>query len=452
MERNRWALVVAVGLTVFVAQLDATIVNVALPAIEDDFATSTALVQWVVLGYLTPIIALGLCAGRWVDAVDPRRALTLACAGFAVCTALAGLAPGIGWLIAARVLQGGFGVVLLALSAVLGTVSVRPEARGRAFGVIMLFGTTGGVLGPALGGQIVESLGWPWIFYLSIPAVAAAVLLAAGQLPLGDRLTWPRRRWLVEAATFGGGAVAVILGLSLAVTESPVWLAVAVLAVPLLVAWYRGRDAVPVRELLGTRGVLGPHVALVLVYTGFNVLVFVLPFFLQHGLHTSAGTAGLVLLAFPIAALATSYGAGMVADRVGTRPIAVVGAGVLALGAVLLLFAADAPGDLFWRLAVVGAGFGVFNGQLQVLLMGNTPRAKMGLTSATSNVVRQLGIAFGSATGAALWSVSGSAALRWGATLGAVSLVVAGLIVARTRVAPADDTPLAAQPSEPGNR
>jgi len=431
--------VVAAGLSVFVAQLDATIVNVALPSIEDYFDTSTSLVQWVVLGYLAPIIGLGLCAGRWVDAVDTRRALTLACTGFAVATAAAGLAPGIGWLIAARLVQGTFGTVLLALSAVLGTVAVRQTSRARAFGVIMLFGTTGGVTGPALGGQIIEALGWRWIFYLSIPAIVAVVLLAAGQLPLGGRLTWPRRRWLVEAATFGGGAIAVLVGLSLAVTESPLWLTVVLVAVPLVATWYRGRDAVPVRELLGTRGVLGPHVALVLVYTGFNMLIFVLPFFLQHGLGTTPGTAGLVLLAFPIAALATSYGAGMVADKVGTRPVAVAGAGVLALGAVLLLPAGGGPADLFWRLAVVGAGFGLFNGQLQVFLMGNTPRDQLGLTSATSNLVRQLGIAFGSATGAALWAVADSAALRWGAAVGATFLVIAGVVVARTRAqAPAE--------------
>ncbi|CAM3542064.1 MFS transporter [Kibdelosporangium persicum] len=436
MERSRWGLVVAAGLAVFVVQLDATIVNIALPSIEDDLRTSTSFVQWVVLGYLTPIIGLGLCAGRWVDAVDSRRALTLTCAGFALSTAAAGLAPGIGWLVAARLVQGTFGAILMALSSVLATVSVRPDARARAYGLIMLFGTTGGVTGPVVGGQIVESLGWPWIFYLSIPPVAAVALLAAGQLPLGDRLTWPQRRWLVEAATFGGGAVAVLFALSLAVTESPVWIVVALLAVPLVVAWYRSRDAVPVRELLGTRGVLGPHAALVLVYVGLHVLIFVLPFFLQHGLGTTPGTAGLVLLAYPVAALATSYGAGMVADRVGTRPVAVAGAAVITVGFVLLLLAGGGPVDLFWRLAVVGAGFGLFNGQLQVFLMGNVPRSQLGLTAATSNLVRQMGNAFGTATGAALWALSGSSALRWGAALAAVSMVIAGVTVARSRSGP----------------
>ncbi|OLF17809.1 MFS transporter [Actinophytocola xanthii] len=432
MERNRWGLVVAAGLAVFVAQLDATIVNVALPSIEDSLDTSTALAQWVVLGYLAPVIALGLCAGRWVDAVDRRRAMRLGCLGFGAATLAAALAPGIGWLIAARVVQGTFAAVLLALSPVLATVSVRPEIRGRAFATVMLFGTAGGMTGPVMGGWIVETWGWPWVFSLTVPAVAAVALLTARNLPLGDHLTWPARRWLVETATFGGGAVAVLLALSLSVSQGWVWLVVALVAVPLLRAWVAGPDSGPVRELLGTRGVLGPHVALVLVYAGLFAVTFVLPFFLQRGLGATPGAAGLVLLAFPVAALLTSYGAGLVADRVGTRPVAAAGVVVVAAGLVLLLLAGGGPGDLFWRLAVVGAGFGLFNGQLQVLLMGNAPRARLGLTAATSNLVRQLGAAFGVATGAALWALADEQAVRQVAAVALALVAGAGLTLIRT--------------------
>jgi MFS family permease len=409
---DRWGLVVASSLAIFVAQLDTTVVNVALPTIAAELDTD--LVRWVVLGYLAPIIGLALCAGRWVDVSDPRRALRLACMGFAVASVACGLAQNIAWLVAARVAQGVFAAVLLALSPVLTTVAVGPESRARAFGVAMLFGTAGGMTGPVLGGWLVESVGWPWIFYLTVPVLGLVVALSARALPVGPRLTWPARPWLVEALTFGGGAVAVLLGLAL----HPVFL----VGAPLLVVWWRGGDAV--RSLVRARGVFGPHVALATVYTGLFAVTFMLPFVLRE----STSTAGLVLLAFPVSALVTSYGAGLVADRLGTRPVALCGVGVIVAGLTLLMFAGEQPWDLAWRLAFVGAGFGLFNGQLQVFLMGNVPRTRLGLTAATSNLARQVGIAAGSATGAVL--VGG--ALRTGVAVALGLAVVCGFAVARS--------------------
>lgn len=414
--RDRWGLVVAAGLAIFVAQLDATVVNVALPTIGDAFGAGASVVQWVVLGYLMPIIGLALCAGRWVDVSDPRRVLRVACAGFVAASVACGLSGDIGWLVAARVVQGVFAVVLLAIGPVLTTVAVAPDKRARAFGVVMLFGTAGAMTGPVLGGWLVEHAGWPWIFYLTALPLVGVALLSGRALPLGARLTWPERRWLLEAATFGGGAMSVLLGLSL----SP-WLLVGAV---LLVVWWRGVDARPVRSLLRSSGVLWPHVALAFVYSGLFLVTFVLPFHIGD-----ASVAGLVLLAFPVSALVMSYGAGLVADRVGTRPVALCGAGVIALGVALLVFSSGQPWDIAWRLAVAGAGFGLFNGQLQVFLMGNAPREQLGLTAATSNLVRQLGVATGSATGAAL--VSASAALWTGMAVAFGAVVLCGLSLFR---------------------
>jgi predicted MFS family arabinose efflux permease len=141
-----------------------------------------------------------------------------------------------------------------------------------------------------------------------------------------------------------------------------------------------------------------------------------------------------VLLAFPVSALVLSYGAGMVADRVGTRPVALCGAGVIAAGLALLAFTSGSAWDIAWRLAFAGAGFGLFNGQLQVFLMGNAPREQLGLTAATSNLVRQVGIAAGSATGAALWVWSGSAGLRTGILVALGLVVLCGVAVLRSGV------------------
>ncbi|MFD3893353.1 MFS transporter [Streptomyces cellulosae] len=441
--KNRWWLVAAAGLAVFIAQLDASVVGVASPTIRSDLDTTTEVVQWVTLAYAVPLIGLSLCAGRWVDRADPRRALTLACTGFALFSVACGLAPGIEWLIAARVLQGCFAVIMMSLTPVLATVAVPPEARGRAFGFVMLFGTLGGLAGPVVGGQIVESVDWPWIFYLSVPAAAAVVALAARELPRGERLPWPERRWLVEAITLGGAAVAVLLGLTFAVDAGAAWGLVALAAMPLCLAWGRQEEAVAVRRLVTTPGVAGPHLALALAYLGVFMIMFMVPFFLQDTLGVAPGASGFALVALAVATAAAGVLGGRAADKLGARPVALGGAALMTAGVVLLLMAdgAWATWDIAWRLAVIGAGFGLFNGQNQVLAMGNTPPDRLGMTAGTTNLVRQLGVAFGSALGALVWAASddGVTAFRTGSGVGA--LMVAGVIAAVAFAVRAPATP-----------
>src|SRR5690606_10190510 len=125
----------------------------------------------------------GLLAGRWLDTVSHRGALTLSVAGFAVASAAAGASPGIGALIAARVVQGAFAAGLLALAPVLAATAVRHEARGRALGLMSTLAPLGAISGPALGGQLIETLGWPWIFYVNVPLAAVVVAIGRVQLP-----------------------------------------------------------------------------------------------------------------------------------------------------------------------------------------------------------------------------------------------------------------------------
>src|SRR5687767_4466258 len=134
--RDRWWLVAALGLAVFMAMLDMSIVNVALPGIEREFSTRTSVTEWIVLGYMLPLVALTLPSGRWLDRIGKRAALVLSVTGFAAASVAAGLSPGIGWLIGARVVQGAFGAILFALTPALATTAVGPHARGRAMGIV----------------------------------------------------------------------------------------------------------------------------------------------------------------------------------------------------------------------------------------------------------------------------------------------------------------------------
>lgn len=432
---DNWWLVGTAGLLVYMAQLDTTAVHVALPTIETDLAARATVVQWVVLGYLTPLVGLTLLVGRWLDTVGRRAALAVGAGGFAVSSVAAGLAPDIAWLVTTRAGQGAFAAVLLALAPVMAVQAVRPERRGRALAVVTALAPLGAMTGPMAGGVLLETLGWPWIFFVNAPIAAVAIVIGRLQLPRGGGLRLPRRRWVTEVLLLGGAAVAVLVALSLAADRQLTWLGLAVVAVPLVLAWRRSAVSRPARQLLALPGMAGPHVAFGTGYLALLLTQFLAPFYLGRALGASALVTGTTLLALPAATALASPISGGLSDRVGPQPVAVTGAAIstVALLALLPLSAQWQPVDLAWRLALLGAGFGVFATANMTTAMALAPPDRHGLVAATTNLSRLLGLALGPAAATFAWALSGytltgmRAGMGIALLAGAVTLTVAAL-------------------------
>jgi MFS family permease len=430
VQRNRWWLVVATGIAVFMAQLDGTIVTVALPTIEEDFGIGTSLTQWVVLGFHLPLIALSLPSGRYLDQVGRRAALLLSVTGFTAASVAVGLAPGIEWLIGARMIQGAFGAMLFALAPVLTTIAVRPEVRGRAMAIVMTLGPLGAVSGPVLGGLMIEYLSWPWIFYVNVPVGLAVIGIGWSQLSAGSPLRVPDRAWYMEALLLGGAAVALMLALTFTAEIDARWFFLALISVPLVLLWRRRPGSAAVRELIGTPGIAGPHVALLAEIAAVIALQFLVPFHLYR-VGVAPAQIGMTMLAFPLAVMASGLIAGVLADRWNARAISTTGVVVVTAGLALMVpLASDwRTGELIWRLAIVGVGAGLFAGPNQAMVMAISPRRLFGTAGASTSMARQIGIALGPAVATTAWAMSGyelggmRLALGLACALGAVSVV-----------------------------
>lgn len=433
---DRWWLVLAAALAVFMAQLDMYVVNAALPVIGADFDTPASTIEWVVLGYLLPLVALTLPTGRWLDQVGNRSALTLSTLGFVLASVAAGLAPDVGWMIGARAVQGVFAAMLFALLPAITTRAVRPQLRGRAMGVVTTVGSLGAVSGPALGGLVVDTVGWPWIFYGNLPVALTVIGIGRAQLPPGPPLRLPTRSSGTEAVLVGGAAAAVLLGLSLAAGHGLGWLGLAVVSLPLVAAWAWLPVSRPVRALLRTPGLPGPHLALLCVATATGLLALIIPFLLHRVSNASAATVGLTLLALPLATAVLGPVAGALADRTGPRPVAITGVAVLTTGLVSLLPLSPAwePVHLGWRLAVVGVGTGLFLAPNQTLAMSHAPSDRLITTGATISLARQLGFALGPALGTTAWALAGYTVSGLRAALALLVLVCGIGLVATARV------------------
>lgn len=444
-HRSPWVLVAGLGSAVFMAALDASIVTVALPHIENELHTTTSTAEWVVLGYVLPLIALGIPVGRWLDQVGKRLPMAASAGAFAAASVGAGLAPGIGWLIAARCVQGAFGSVLFALAAPLVTTTVPATARGRAMSVIATLGALGGVAGPPLGGLLVDTLGWPWIFYVNVPVCLMVSAIALTRVPSGNPLRLPDRHWVVETALLGGSAAVIMLALSHAAEAGLQWLSLAAVAVPLLWAWKRSETSRPVLELLTIPGIGASYTAVTATSASLLLVQFLVPYYLKQELNATAQTVGLTLLAATLAIGFLGPVGGVLADRWGTRRVAVTGTSLLTLG--LALLAPLDPGwetpDLAWRLLLVGSGIGLFNAPNMTMVMSNAPASLLGTATGSINTARQLGIGLGPALATLIWATFGHTPAGMRAAVAAAAVASALVTVAMLRSRAAETDPAA---------
>ncbi len=178
-----WFAVAAVCLGAFMGQLDASVVTVAFPALQRQYGTSLAAVQWVSLGYLLALTALLVPAGRWSDRVGRKLMYLYGFVVFAAASAGCGLAPSLGVLVALRLVQAGGAALLQANSVALVVTSVPARTRRAALGVQAAAQALGLASGPVTGGLLVAAAGWRWVFFLNVPVGLVAVIAGVYLLP-----------------------------------------------------------------------------------------------------------------------------------------------------------------------------------------------------------------------------------------------------------------------------
>jgi EmrB/QacA subfamily drug resistance transporter len=404
-------------LAAFMVLLDVSIVNVALPSMERGLAMPAATAQWVISGYA---LALGLTlvpAGRLGDSLGRRRMFLIALAAFVVTSALTGAAPSTGLLIAARLLQGVAGGMLIPQNSGLIQELFSGAERGRAFGVL---GATVGLAtaaGPVIGGLILAMVAgpddWRWVFYVNVPIGLVALVLAARLVPVTTR-TRSRRVHLdlLGSLLLGGGVLSLLIPLVDAGDGGlnrlwPLWgLAALLLA---MFCWWevrtvrRGRQPLLDPRLVRTSGyAAGVGVGMV-YFMGFTGIWLVLALFLQDGLDYTPLQSGLTVTPFALGAAVSAVIAGRLVSRFG-RWLTVCGltAVVAGLTATALLLRNPGSDTTTWvtivPLLVAGLGGGMVTSPNMTMTLQNVPVAMAGAAGGAVQTAQRIGAAIGTAS------------------------------------------------------
>ncbi|MDQ0462590.1 MFS family permease [Caulobacter ginsengisoli] len=413
---TRWALA-GLALSMLTPSLDTSIANVALPSLQQAFGVPFAAVQWIVLAYLLAITSLIVGAGRLGDLVGRRRLLLGGIGLFTAASLACGLAPGLGWLVAARALQGLGAAVMLALSMAMAGETV-PKARlGAAMGLLGTMSAVGTTLGPALGGMMIAGLGWRSIFLVNLPLGLLNLWLAWKALP-ADRPVAGRARF----DTLGAALLALTLGAyALAMTGGgwPMLGAAGVGAALFVLSQRWSRSPLLNLAMLGGSG--SGLIMSALVSTVMMATLVVGPFHLSQTLGLAPALVGLVMSAGPLVAALTGAPAGRLVDRFGSGWMILVGLGGMAIGLLALanLPVGLGPAGYVAAIAVVTASYALFQAANNASVMRDVAADWRGVVSGMLSLSRNLGLITGASAMGAVFAAAG---------MGAAFTVAAGLI------------------------
>jgi EmrB/QacA subfamily drug resistance transporter len=396
--RGRWVLAAAV-LGSSMAFLDATVVNVALPTIGRELHTSLSGLQWTVTAYTLSLAGLILLGGALGDRFGRRRVFLIGVIWFALASVLCGLAPGIGVLIAARALQGIGGALLTPGSLAIIQSTFNPDDRPRAIGAWSGLGGVAGAIGPFLGGWIVGSIGWRWIFLINLPLAVAVVAIGLRHVP-ESRDPEARGRFDIAGSVLTALALA---GITYALIEAPSKSTAEVL-VPaalgvvagvafVLLELHRGRHPERVPPMLPlsifrNREFSAINVITFIVYGAMGAVFFLLVLDLQVVAGFSPLEAGLSLLPSTVILLLLSARAGAWAQKLGPRWLMTGGLLTVAIGLLLLTRIgpnASYLADVLPAAAVFGLGLSLTVAPLTATVLASADDRHAGIASGVNN-------------------------------------------------------------------
>jgi EmrB/QacA subfamily drug resistance transporter len=398
-RRQRLTLLAAI-LGSGVATIDSTIVNVALPAIERDLGGGLSAQQWISNAYLLALASLILVGGSLGDIYGERRVFVVGVAAFGMLSLLCALAPTVGVLIVARALQGAAGALVTPSSLAIIVAAFPLERRGAAIGTWTAWGGIAVIVGPLVGGLIVDHTSWRWIFALNVPLVLATIaLIRAAVTPMAHEVT--RRVDVLGALLCAGGLGGLVYGL----VEEPHYgwgspaisiplAAGAVVFAAFLVHERRASDPMVRLQLFSQRNFSAANLETFAVYSALGVLFFFLVIFLQEVAGYTAVKSGLTTIPVTVVMFTLSRRFGALADRHGPRLFMAAGPLIAAGGTLLLLRAGEHVSylqDILPAMLVFGLGLSLTVAPLTATVLADAAEGDAGIASAVNNAIARTG-------------------------------------------------------------
>ncbi len=409
---RKWFTMAATGMGIFLATIDGSIVNVALPTLVQSLKTDFSIIQWVVLGYLLTVTTLMLSIGRLGDMIGKKP---LYIAGFIIFTTgsvFCGLSPTVYWLIGFRVFQALGSAMIMALGMAIVTEAFPPSERGKALGISGAVVSVGIAIGPSFGGIIISFLSWRWIFLVNIPIGIIGTYMVFKFVQSSKPKGKQKFDYLGALAMFVS-ILALLLGLTLGQQQGfsqPIILVLFCIWLVSLIFFITTEIKIEhpmvnlkfFRNAEFTVNLTNAFIA----FIGVAGTIILLPFYLQNILGHSTIIVGLLLCVIPVTLGITSPISGILSDRFGTGIISTIGLIIILVGYYTTSLLDKNTSILRYIICIfpLGLGMGIFQSPNNSSIMGSVSRQHLGIASGLISVSRTLGQTIGIAVLGALWA------------------------------------------------
>ena len=401
---KRWLILLNVSTSVFMATLDGSIVNIALPVISKKLSVDISSIQWVVTAYLLTISILLLIWGKISDQYGRKNVFAAGFIIFTAGSALCSLSTSLSMLVFSRMIQAIGASSMMALSQGIITATFPPKERGKALGIVGTTVAIGSLVGPGLGGVLVHSIGWQSIFYINIPIGIIGTVLTF--------LIIPKLHQIPEKVDFDykGTAMFVVLisllflGLLMFQESriSIVPLIVMLLVSAVLLALFIRHEKAAIHPLINLKlfnnsvfslGIASGY----LIFVAMFASILFLPFYLQYVLSLNTLAAGLLMSFYPIATAVVAPVSGWISDKISYRPLTIAGL-VISTFSLFALSTLDAGSTHFKfaaLMSLLGMGTALFHSPNTSSIMGSVPRDQLGIAGGINALFRNLGMISG---------------------------------------------------------
>lgn len=400
----RWYVLATVSIGTFMATLDSSIVNVALPTISSQLHSSLSTLEWTVTAYLLTISSTLPIFGRTADLFGRKKVYSLGFLIFTLGSVLCGLAQNIWFLVGMRVLQAVGASMLMSNSAAIVTSTFPAKERGRALGLTGTVVAIGSLTGPALGGVLIGFISWRAIFYVNLPIGIIGYLAARFILPADETRGNQESFDFAGAMTFTAGMISILLGISNGEewgwSSLPVILSLIlglILIIIFIITERRAKHPMIDLSLFRNRPFLIGNLSGWLSFVAMFANNMLLPFYLQQILNYSPSKVGLLMTASPIMMAIVAPLSGHASDKFG--PLALTTGGLAIVSTGLFYYSTLSASAHFYQVVpgalLIGLGSGMFQSPNNSSVMSSVPPRKLGVAGGINSLVRNLGMIIG---------------------------------------------------------